>query len=429
MDVQCEAGYNVLDIAGFFATYSLPVDIRSAVDNERRERIGKIVTAAHDRGLKVNLFPAGVYSWGFDEIIRQNPILRGSNPHAMCASREESFAWQKKIVDFALEFGIDGFHLESADQGRCSCEQCKKTWPVDAAYHNAITSRTAKYIKSQKPDAFLSVILLNWGTWGQDFSDQTKDELVELSRHVSCIFDQGHRQPYVPKEKRRAFIGRLHCHYGTSGGLWVYPPQRWPRLKWFLPYTRRSGNHMKELYEDGGRGVMYYQGPVNNPGVEVNVAFGGRMMCDAGRSADEVLAEVLERLYQPKTPQAHAKLIGVFQRAEECYFGQWDEQRIEKAHGAPPPGELHLTPLFGASPGPAEYLSEPYLTTEGRAAHKQGLIACLKDVQELHGQCSDDGRIVRIETCLINALGDLNNLGYGKGEGAVWDDSAVGRQF
>ena len=128
MDVQAEAGYNVLDIAGFFATYSLPVDVRSAVDNERRTRIGKIVTAAHDRGMKVNLFPAGVYSWGFDEIIRQNPVLQGSNPHAMCASQEESFAWQKKMVDFALEFGIDGFHLESADQGRCSCEQCKKTW-------------------------------------------------------------------------------------------------------------------------------------------------------------------------------------------------------------------------------------------------------------------------------------------------------------
>jgi hypothetical protein len=186
---------------------------------------------------------------------------------------------------------------------------------------------------------------------------------------------------------------------------------------------------MKELYQDGGRGVMYYQGPVNNPGVEVNVTFGGRMMCDIERSVDDVLAEVLERLYKPKTSKAHRKLLDILQRAEESYFGQWDEQRIEKAHHIPPPGELHLTPLFGATPGPADYMSEPYLTTEGRAAYKQGLVACLKDVQELHGQFDDGGRIGRIEICLVNALGDLNNVAHGKGESTVWDDSAVGRQF
>jgi len=186
---------------------------------------------------------------------------------------------------------------------------------------------------------------------------------------------------------------------------------------------------MKELYEDGGRGIMYYQGPVNNPGVEVNVAFGGRMMCNADKSAEDTLAEVLQYLYKPRTPAAHQKLVEVFERAEESYFGQWDRDRIEKAHGAPPPGETHLTPLFGASPGPAEYLSEPFLVTEGRAAYKAGLIACLKDVQKLDGQFNDGGRIKRIETCLITALGDLSTLAHGKGEGAVWNDSAVGRQF
>ena len=429
MDVEQEAGYNVVDISGFFATYSLPPDIRSAVDGDRRRRIDRIVQAAHDRGLKVNLFPSGVYSWGFDEIIRENPVLQGSNRHAMCASKEESFEWQKKVVDFALEFGIDGFHLESADQGRCSCEACKRRWPVDAAYHNYITARTAQYIRSRKRDAFLSVILLNWGSWGRDFSDETKDELVDLSRHVDCIFDQGHRQPYIPREKRRALVERLHCHYGTSGGVWVYPPQRWPRLRWFLPYTRRSGAHVRELYDDGGRGIMYYQGPVNNPGVEVNVAFGGRMTCNVDRSVEDVLAEVLEFLYKPRTPAAHRQLVEVFQRAEESYFGQWDEGRIEEAHRAPPPGELHLTPLFGATPGVADYLFEPFLTAEGRAAYKAGLIACLEDVQKLVGRFDDAGRIRRIETCLIHALGDLNTLAHGKGEAAVWDDSAVGRQF
>jgi len=67
--------------------------------------------------------------------------------------------------------------------------------------------------------------------------------------------------------------------------------------------------------------------------------------------------------------------------------------------------------------------------TEGRAAYKAGLIACLKDIQELDGQFDDRGRIKRIETCLMNALGDLSTMAHGKGEATVWNDSAVGRQF
>ena len=41
-----------------------------------------------------------------------------------------------------------------------------------------------------------------------------------------------------------------------------------------------------QLFAQGGRGVMFYQGPITNPGVEVNVAVGGRLMCNVGRSIE-----------------------------------------------------------------------------------------------------------------------------------------------
>jgi hypothetical protein len=70
----------------------------------------------------------------------------------------------------------------------------------------------------------------------------------------------GLRQGY-PREE---FVKRLHCVYGTSGGgVWMYPPHRWDRSSWFLPYTKRIGNATKEDYDAGARGSLYYLGPVS----------------------------------------------------------------------------------------------------------------------------------------------------------------------
>jgi hypothetical protein len=139
---------------------------------------------------------------------------------------------------------------------------------------------------------------------GRDFTEVEKDLLFEFSKSVDCIFDQGHRQPYVPAENRREFIQNLHCAYGTSGGVWVYPPQRWDRLRWFLPYPTHTGTHIRELYGDGGRGLMFYQGPVRNPSTEINIAVGGRIMLDTEREVEDVLSEVVESLYRPRNTAA-----------------------------------------------------------------------------------------------------------------------------
>ena len=91
MDLQARSGYNMFDMFGLFAAWGWPVDIVSAVDKDRDARVRRILKAAHDRGIKV-VYGLGVYSWGFDKIIEHDPAVKGPNPHAMCASKEESWA-------------------------------------------------------------------------------------------------------------------------------------------------------------------------------------------------------------------------------------------------------------------------------------------------------------------------------------------------
>ncbi len=174
---------------------------------------------------------------------------------------------------------------------------------------------------------------------------------------------------------------------------------------------------------------MYYQGPVENPSTEVNMDFGGRMMTQTAKSIDDILGETLEHLYQPKSSSALQKLIAVYKGAEDAYFEQWNQQRIEEAQKAPPPGELHLTNLFGASPGASTYLMEPLLDTQGRLKYKQDLTSVFRDLSIIEDDFHDGGRILRMKQGISEALVDINNIGKSKNESEVWDDQRVGRQY
>ena len=407
LELDAASGYNYFDIYGLFATWGWPADLADAATPERVRRVRQVLRAAHDNGIKV-VYGLGVYSWGFDEIIAADPAVRGPNPHAMCASKEASWQWQKKLIDFLLRYDLDGFHLESADLGRCTCHECTTRWPQNAAYHNYVTSRTAQYIRSVRPDAYVVVTLISWADWNGGFTEPDKDALVELSRSVDCIVDQGHHSCYLRREERAAFIERLQCRYGTSGGMWVYPTVLWDRLQWFLPYPKQTGSHMQELYADGGRSVMFYQGPPNNPGVEINIAFGGQLMGNVDGSIEENLAAVLERLYRPQSPAALDGLVRIVRGAEDAYFDNmdWDaEHRYLKGQKAfPGPGEFHLSRPITGIYGTPDYLLEPHLTIEGRMAYNAALETCLRDSCAIGDQFEDQERIQRLQTAMLNTL-------------------------
>ena len=160
---------------------------------------------------------------------------------------------------------------------------------------------------------------------------------------------------------------------------------------------------------------MFYQGPVVNPGVEVNIAVGGRILSDPQRSVDEVLEEVIDLYYRPKSPAARSRLAGLFVRAEEAYFGQWTAESFAAAK-TPVPGQFFVSDLLGETPGPAGHLLEPNLTAEGRRVYKDELVAILRELAGLDGDFDDDGRLHRIQKGIIFTLTQINTIRRAKKE-------------
>src|SRR5439155_23922814 len=126
--------------------------------------------------------------------------------------------------------------------------------------------------------------------------------------------------------------------------------------------------------------------------------------------------EVLEERYRPKNSVAMAKLAEVFLKPEREYFANWQEVEIEKHDKVPIPGELHLGPLFGDSPGAATYINEPFLNAAGRKKYREALLGAYDELQTCAGDFDDDGRIKRIGQCITNAVADIDTLILGKGQ-------------
>lgn len=414
LELQKQAGFNEFDVFGLITTRSWPLDVRRAVDEGRRRQVNKVLKAAHKYGIKT-LYGLGVYSWGFDRIIESCPGVRTpSNPLAMCGSKSESWRWMQKVIDFILsEFEIDGFHLEASDQGRCDCPTCAKQGYVE--YFSRLNRMTAEYIRSKRPDKILMVNMCGYIRPAyKKVKTPDMKYLVDLSRHLDYIIDPGHFGNFIPEKSRKSFIRSLHCDYGTSGGFWVYPPQRWNRLRWFLPHTIRTAQHLKQLYKDGGRAAELFMGPTINPGVEMNIAFGGKLMSDVGKDTEKVLVEAVDMLYRPKSCAAGAGLVDVFQRAEKAYFDNWTPNEILESETKSIPGELH--PMFpppwvesprDAPPGHAAYLRKPYMNSTGRLAYKKELISILSDIGKIESGIADKGRVKRIKACVKNTIKDM----------------------
>lgn len=405
LDVQKEAGFNMFDVWGLFATNRWPMDIVSAVDPDRKRRAKKIIKAARDRGI-TPVMGFGNYSWGYEEIMEKDPSVRGKlpdgkpHPNAMCDANPKSFEYVKKILDFTLsEFDFGAVHLESSDLGYCQCPECCGKYGI-VGYNCRINAKAADYIKSKWPDKTVYVMTISWtpvsmvdGFYKQaTFTEADKASVIDLSSHVDCIFDQGHHGYMVDPADRREFIKKLQSAYGTSCHIWQYHHVQRDRLACFIPYTQRTGKAIQDQYADGVRGGLFYQGPVVNPAVEANIAVGGRMLSDASRDVGKALEEVVEVYYRPRSPKAHKRMVDVFLGAEEAFFSQMHKQ-----------GEFHMA--HGRMG-----LFKPWLDDKGRLAYLNALLPVLKDVMDLDGQFDDHGRVTRIKQCLMTSCEILSSM-------------------
>jgi len=407
--LQGEAGFNIFTVWGLLTTWGWPCDLISAVDGARRARVNRIISAAHHHGLKI-ITGIGVYSWGFDEIVKNHPEAAGNNPHAMCASKPASWEWMKKIVDFVMaEFpGFDGIHMESADLGRCSCEQCAAYG--DVQYHVMVNIKTADYIRVRYPGKI--IMASSCGFDGVPGEEKEAAQVAELSGHIDYFI--------VPHLKFRdgrppEFMRNFRCEFGGSGGFWIYPPQRSERLRWFLPHPKQTGEYVKGMVQAGSGAIEYYMGPAVNPGAEFNMFFGGKMLSEPEKPIKQTALETIERLYRPKDDETREQLAELFFDAEAAYIsnsayfcgGDWTL------------GELHITCLHNIElNGPFYIGTNPeiwnivYMTGEGRKAYRTALESIAKKLDGLELRVGEPGKIERIKTCIANVIGDLDKLGY-----------------
>jgi len=424
-DALAESGYEYLDAFGLWATNDYPPDIVGAfADEERNRRVRRVLQGAEKRGIHWVL-PLGLFTWGYDRIIQEDPEVRGKDnegnphPHAMCGAKEKAWSYVEKLIDTLFaQHDFQAVHLESADLGYCMCDQCSGKYGA-VGYNSRLNLRAADYIKAAHPECVVYVCPINWVPFGLNadgvqpkVAPEDMPHIEELSKHIDILMDQGHRGRFLAWES----VPRLSCTYGTSGGLWAYHGCRMDRLSYCIPYPIRAARYIADHHAHGTRAGLIYQGPMLNPAVEINSAVIGRMMCDVTRDPVAVLNEVIEVCYEPRSRATAEELGRIIVAVEDAYFGQWDEALFKKQHGLEMPGEFCLGPLFNTSPDPAAYLMEPFLTADGRLALKEGLKAALRDLAAIQDEFHDHGRMARLKRSIGVMCQLLTSIMLAKGE-------------
>jgi hypothetical protein len=392
-DVMKQLGFNEAVIWGFYVSRYWPSDIASAVNKERAAKVQKLIDTAHERGIKIYT-GLGVYSWGFQKIIEEHKGLSRTNPRAMCGSLPEAWEWMRKVTDFVFDrFPIDGASLQSADQGRCECVECRRY--TDTEYHVNLDLRVAEYVRGKWPGKTLAV-----SGWGMDFrSEASLPALIRLSEKIDYLIDVQDSAQATSPEFRRKVIKSLKCSFGTLGGPQVEPPQHWERDRWFLPTAKHDGEHLSALYQDGGRACEYFFHILKNPGDEVSFWVAGKLLSDPGTSWQKHLYATIAQLYGTKG-HVTSDLAELFVRAEDAYLRHKPDLRS---------GTISLEPLEEDHAGPPQYLTKRFSQVE-RKAYRAEIEKLIPAFRAVTPDVPEKARMRLITRCLKNVLKDIDSV-------------------
>jgi hypothetical protein len=394
--VMRRLGFNEISVWGLYVSRAWPVHIASSVTRERGTLVEKLIDAAHRQGIRV-YSGLGVYSWGFDDIIRAHPKLSRGNANAMCASEAKSWLWMQKVLDFVFQrFEIDGVSLQSADQGRCRCAQCKAF--SDAEYHALLNVRVSEYIRSRWPKKTIGV-----NSWGMKFEEpETLPSLKKISEKVDYLIDVHDTSRKRDLGYRKKIIDSLSCNFGTLGGPQVEPPQHWERDRWFLPTLKNVAVHLQELSSDGGRACEYFFHILANPADELSFWLAGKVLSDPTRSWEKHLEDSVEELYQVRQKTARDALAQIFLDAEQAYTRHLPARMS---------GTISMEPLVSDRPGPPVYLTKR-LSAEQRATYASELIGIKSRAEKLMPEMPQQSKakMERVIRCLSNVLKDAGGV-------------------
>jgi len=393
-------GYNGITLWGLYASHAWMVPLQSSLAPDRRRLIDRILTAADKMGIKV-LYGLGVYSLGFEEIIKHDPttarnegrMVWGSfqpdNGVAMCYHSESARRWMREIVDLCVkEVGTQGFGFQSGDLGRCYCTQCRRL--PDLEYHTLIINETAEYIHREHPSQVLGM-----SAWGVDLGCGA-DALKEMTSHLDFLTDVTDQSARKGRGYRRSLAAGLPCALGSLGGAVIVPPQRWPRDRWFLPHAEMTAKSIHSLHEDGGRAFEFFMGPLANPQFNIMTRYVGLLLSNPEQSWEQALSQVVENLCAPVAGGATVDIVRWLIDVERAYM-----TRVGDISN----GEFDFEPLKGETAGEPIYLAR--LSTEALMAYGNDLERLLKQLPALGAQCRRPQELQQIARCLENVLLDV----------------------
>ena len=387
-----QLGFEDLCIWGLYVSRAWPTDVASAVPPERGKLVDKLIGDARAKGIRV-VSGLGVYSWGFDEILNANPHLRKTdNKNAMCGSEPESWEWMRKVIDYVFtRFPIDGVSMQSADQGRCTCDKCNRY--TETEYHVMLNIRCAKYIHARWPGKVVAV-----SGWGMRFEDPASlPHLIELSKNIDYLIDVRDSSRRIDPAYRASLIASLQCAFGTLGGPQVEPPQHWARDRWFLPTVRGAGNHLTSLYSDGGRACEWFFHILANPGSEISTWVAGKALDDPATPWRKHLDASIERIYRVTKPSLRDGLSEAFLAAEDAYM------RYQPAHFC---GTISMEPLVSSVPGPPVYIAK-HMTPAQRAEYSANLKLVRAHFAKLKREVPEKRRLEFILRAIDNVQQDI----------------------
>lgn len=407
IDFAREWGYTGIVAWGLFVGHDWPVEIETCLSDERRSLLVSLFEYAKKRGITLYV-GLGVYSWGFENIIRANPTLSQgeyvkswgkmtkNRADVMCYHQPAARVWMRRIIDFIVEtVDAPAFQLQPFDKGRCMCDKCKSM--SDATYFSVLIYETADYIKSRWPDKKVGVS--GWGMRYDSFDDI--DHVRKMAEKVDYLSDVTNSCRDKGSEFRKKFIDAIPCAFGDSAGGSVTPPQTWEKLRWFFPHVRYNADSIRSSAADGARAVEIFAEPIINPGSRFTLAALGEVLKRTDISNRDAAKKASGLIYGVSDADAE-KIADIMLTLEEMYFTQ-----ISPDHA----GDVLFERLD------AVYPSEPvYLTSapkEKLSAYKELLVKELRELEEIHKSYpGNTGEQAFKDTCtaILNVVNEIDYI-------------------
>jgi hypothetical protein len=389
-----QSGMNEITLWGLFTNSYWEPEIDKTIDAERLKKVREVISDAHQHRIKI-LCGLGVYSWGFNKIIKEHPEMKcPCNEEVMDPAKPESWEWQKKVLDYLTDnFEFDGFSLQSADRGRCTCGEYKNASSLE--YHALLNQKVVDYIHSKKENYIIGI-----SGWGMNLGNPSDlKSVVKMTKNVDYLIDVEESALKAGKSYRSELIKAIApCVYGSTGTPNIEPIQALPRDQYFVPTFKRSCQRIRELYNDGGRACETYVRTRGNIGDEVTIEVIASILNDPGKETYLALKETLKRIFQPSDATALKDLSTIFNKAEDAFF---DNTSGDKE-------VIQLMPRNNTTPS-SRYLKD--MSASSRARYQIEMKGIYYRIIRIKDKIKNQEKYQALLKCLGNVLReiDLNN--------------------